>query len=79
VGSLTCDVLAAVGAEGLVERGCSNANGVYGVGLITCVGVGLLALGLFLLSPISFALMRLRACADSLANGRHMASGPPRA
>ena len=37
-----------MGAEGLVERSCSNANGIYGIGLITCVGVGLLALGLFL-------------------------------
>ena len=48
IGSIACDVLAAVGAENLVERSCSNANSVYGVGVITCVGVGLLALGLFL-------------------------------
>jgi hypothetical protein len=48
VGSLTCDAFAIMGAEGLVERSCSNANGLYGIGLITCVGIGLIALGLFL-------------------------------
>ena len=46
VGSLTCDGLAIIGAEGLVERSCSNANGIYGVGL-TLAAVALLALGLF--------------------------------
>ena len=48
VGSLTCDILAMIGVEGLVERSCSNANSVFDVGLITCAGIAVLALGLFL-------------------------------
>jgi len=48
VGSIACDVLAAIGAEDLIAKSCSQANSIYGVGLITCVGIGLLALGLFL-------------------------------
>ena len=48
VGSLTCDALATIGAEGLVEKSCSNGNSIYGVGLIACTGIGLVALGLFL-------------------------------
>jgi hypothetical protein len=47
VGSLTCDALAIIGAEGLVEKSCSNANSTYGVGIIACTGIGLLGLGVF--------------------------------
>jgi hypothetical protein len=47
VGSLTCDVLAIIAAPGLVEKSCSNANSVYGIGLITSTGIGLLGLGVF--------------------------------
>ena len=62
VGSRACDVLAAVGAEDLVARSCSQTNSIYGVGLITCVGVGLLALG--------FPLLGGRACATRLNRKR---------
>jgi hypothetical protein len=48
IGARACDALSAVGAEDLVARSCSQVNSIYGVGLITCVVVGLLALGLFL-------------------------------
>ena len=47
VGSRACDALAAIGAENFVATTCSSANSIYGVGLITCVVVGSLALGLF--------------------------------
>jgi len=49
VGSKTCDAFAAVGADQLLERSCSATNGVYGIGLITCVALGLVLIGAFLL------------------------------
>jgi hypothetical protein len=48
IGARARDAFGAVGAESLVERSCSQTNSIYGVGLITCAAVGLLALGLFL-------------------------------
>jgi hypothetical protein len=49
IGSRTCDAFLAVGAEQLIARACSSSNGLYGLGLITCVVVALVAGCVFLI------------------------------
>ena len=49
VGSKTCDACSAIGPDHSVQRSCLATNGLYGIGLITCVAIGLFLIGAFLL------------------------------
>jgi hypothetical protein len=44
-GTQVCEALVAFGATQLAAKTCSTADGIFGLGLITCVLAALLAIG----------------------------------